>query len=98
VVDGAQGYLESWLIHYNYVDLPDFVARQERYTDFDAGILLQQGVRPRFYTPYSQALRQLWWRFVTLKGVRDGLHGLRLSLLMSYYEAVKYRKLMQLRR
>ena len=98
VVDGAQGYLENPLIHYNYVDLPDFVARQERYTDFDAGILLQQGVRPRFYTPYSQALRQFWWRFVTLKGVRDGLHGLRLSLLMAYYEAVKYRKLMQLRR
>jgi hypothetical protein len=96
VVDGAQGYLENPLIHYNYVDLPDFVARQERYTDFDAGILLQQGVRPRFYTPYSQALRQFWWRFVKLKGVRDGLHGLRLSLLMSYYEAVKYRKLMQL--
>ena len=98
VVDGAQGCLENPLIHYNYVDLPDFVTRQERYTDFDAGILLQQGVRPRFYTPYSQALRQFWWRFVTLKGVRDGLHGLRLSLLMAYYEAVKYRKLMQLRR
>ena len=98
VVDGAQGYLDNPLIHHNYVDLPDFVARQERYTDFDARILLQQGVRPRFYTPYSQALRQFWWRFVTLKGVRDGLHGLRLSLLMSYYEAVKYRKLMQLRR
>jgi len=98
VVDGAQGYLENPLIHYNYVDLPDFVARQERYTDFDAGILLQQGVRPRFYTPYSQALRQFWWRFVTLKGVRDGLHGLRLSLLMAYYEAVKYRKLMRLQR
>ena len=98
VVDGAQGYLENSLIHYNYVDLPDFVARQERYTDFDAGILLQQGVRPRFYTPYSQALRQFWWRFVTLKGVRDGLHGLRLSLLMAYYEAVKYRKLMRLQR
>ena len=98
VVDGAQGYLDNPLIHHNYVNLPDFVARQERYTDFDARILLQQGVRPRFYTPYSQALRQFWWRFVTLKGVRDGLHGLRLSLLMSYYEAVKYRKLMQLRR
>jgi glycosyltransferase involved in cell wall biosynthesis len=98
VVDGAQGYLESPLIHYNYVDLPDFVARQERYTDFDAGILLQQGVRPRFYTPYSQALRQFWWRFVTLQGLRDGLHGLRLSLLMAYYEAVKYRKLMRLQR
>ncbi len=93
VVDGPEGYLEHPLIHYNYTDLADFIARQERYTDYDARILLEQGVRPRFYTPCSQALRHFWWRFVTLRGIRDGLHGLRLSLLMAYYEGVKYRRL-----
>jgi len=30
---------------------------------------------------------------VTLKGYRDGLHGLRLSLYMAYYEWRKYRRL-----
>jgi (heptosyl)LPS beta-1,4-glucosyltransferase len=98
VTDGPLGHLENPLIHYNYDDLPDFIARQERYSDIDAGILLEEGVHPRFYTPYSQAVRQFWWRFVTLRGVRDGLHGLWLSLLMAYYEAVKYRKLARLRR
>jgi len=93
VANGPEGYLKNPLIHYNYDDLPDFIARQERYTDFDAGILFEQGVHPRFYTPYSQALRQFWWRFVTLRGIRDGLHGLWLGMLMAYYEAVKYRKL-----
>ncbi len=96
VVDGLEGYLQNPLIHYNYDDLADFVARQEKYTDIDAGILFQQGVRPRFYTPYTQAARHFWWRFVTLQGVRDGPHGLRLSLLMAYYEAVKYRRLARL--
>jgi (heptosyl)LPS beta-1,4-glucosyltransferase len=96
VVDGPEGYLENPLIHYNYDDLADFVARQEKYADYDAGILFQQGVRPRFYTPYSQAARQFWWRFVTLRGARDGLHGLWLSLLMAYYEAVKYRRVARL--
>ena len=96
VADGPQGYLKNPLIHYNYDDLPDFIARQEKYTNIDAGILLEQGVRPRFYTPYSQAARHFWWRFVTLRGARDGLHGLRLSLLMAYYEAVKYRRLARL--
>jgi hypothetical protein len=96
VVDGPEGYLQSPLIHYNYDDLADFVARQEKYTDYDAGILFQQGVRPRFYTPYSQAVRHFWWRFVTLRGVRDGLHGLWLSLLTAYYEAVKYRRLVRM--
>ncbi|MCZ2096490.1 MAG: hypothetical protein LC121_09540 [Anaerolineae bacterium] len=44
----------------------------------------------------SQPLRQFWWRFVTLKGYVDGLHGLRLSLLMAWYEFRKYRLLRQL--
>ncbi|HIE37924.1 MAG TPA: glycosyltransferase family 2 protein, partial [Anaerolineae bacterium] len=93
VVDGPEGHLKHPLIHYNYADLADFIARQEKYTDYDAGILLEQGVRPSFYTPYSQAVRHFWWRFIALRGIRDGLHGLRLSLLMAYYEAVKYRRL-----
>jgi (heptosyl)LPS beta-1,4-glucosyltransferase len=96
VVDGPEGYLENPLIHYNYDDLADFVARQEKYADYDAGILFQQGVRPHFYTPCSQAARQFWWRFVTLRGAQDGLHGLWLSLLMAYYEAVKYRRVARL--
>jgi glycosyltransferase involved in cell wall biosynthesis len=93
VADGPEGVLQNPLIHYNYDDLADFIARQEKYTEIDAGILLEQGVRPRFYTPCSQAARHFWWRFVTLRGMRDGLHGLWLSLLMAYYEGVKYRRL-----
>lgn len=98
VVDGPTGYLQNPLIHYNYRDLADFIARQKRYTDYDARVLLEEGVRPRFYTPYSQAIRHFWWRFITLRGVRDGLHGLRLSLLMAYFEAVKYRRLREMLR
>lgn len=96
IVDGERDYLENTLIHYNYTDVADFLARQDRYADFDAGILYQQGVQPRFYTPYTQAARQFWWRFVTLKGHQDGFHGLRLSLLMAYYEMVKHRRLARL--
>ncbi len=96
IVDGLTGYLCNPLIHYNYDDLADFIARQKRYTDYDAAVLYQEGVRPHFYTPYSQAVRHFWWRFVALRGVRDGWHGLRLSLLMAYFEAVKYRKLARL--
>ena len=96
VADGPAGYLEHPLIHYNYDDLADFVVRQDKYASIDAGVLHAQGVRPRFYSPYSQAVRHFWWRFVTLRGIRDGPHGLWLSLLMAYYEAVKYRRLARL--
>jgi glycosyltransferase involved in cell wall biosynthesis len=93
IVDGPTGYLQTPLIHYNYEDLADFIARQRRYTDYDAAVLYKEGVRPHFYTPYSQSVRHFWWRFVTLRGFQDGWHGLRLCLLMAYYEAIKYRKL-----
>ena len=96
VADGPQGCLKHPLIHYNYDDLADFIARQEKYTNVDAAILFEERVRPRFYTPCTQAARHFWWRFVTLRGTRDGLHGLWLSLLMAYYEASKYRRLAHL--
>jgi glycosyltransferase involved in cell wall biosynthesis len=93
VADGPEGYLENPLIHYNYDDLADFRARQERYNEVDAQILFEEGVRPHIYTPYTQFVRHFWWRFVTLGGFRDGVHGLRLSLLMATYEMKKYRRL-----
>ena len=96
VVNGAQGYLEHALDHHNYADLPAFKARQNRYNAFEADILFGQGVRAHLHTPYTQALRQFWWRFVTLGGVQDGLHGLRLSVLMAYYEMRKYQMLNRL--
>lgn len=96
VVDGDVAYLQNPLIHYNYEDAAQFHRKQQRYTDYDARILLQQGANPKVYTPLTQMLRHFWWRFVTLGGFRDGLHGLRLSLLMAYYEWLKYRKVADL--
>jgi glycosyltransferase involved in cell wall biosynthesis len=46
IVDGPTGYLQTPLIHYNYEDLADFIARQRRYTDYDAAVLYEEGERP----------------------------------------------------
>jgi hypothetical protein len=90
--------LQNPLIHYNYDTPAQFHAKQRRYTSYDAGILNEQGVRPKIFTPYSQAVRHFWWRLVTLAGYRDGLHGLRLSAYLAYYEWLKYRRLVELQR
>lgn len=92
-VDGDIGYLQQPLIHYNYRDVEHFRAKQRAYTSYDARILYDQGIRPKPRNYILQPLRHFYWRFVTLEGYKDGLHGLRLSLYMAYYEWVKYRKL-----
>lgn len=96
VVKGQVGYLRNHLIHFNYRDLGQFQAKQKAYTNYDAAILKQQGIRPKPYSYLTKPLRHFWWRFITLKGYRDGSHGLRLSAYMAYYEWVKYRKLSSL--
>lgn len=95
-VDGDIGYLQTPLIHLNYRDPAHFHAKQRAYTDHDAGLMKGDGIRPRPHNFILQPLRQFWWRFVTLKGFMDGLHGLRLSLYLAYYEWVKYWKLRRL--
>lgn len=93
MLDGEQGYLQHAMVHYNYRDLAHFIGKQRRYAEIDAGILYDQGVRPKPHNFILQPLRHFRWRFVELEGYKDGLHGLRLSLLMAWYEWLKYRKL-----
>jgi glycosyltransferase involved in cell wall biosynthesis len=91
ILDGEEGTLNQHFIHLNYRDRAQFAAKQQRYSNYDARILYQQGIRPKPKNYVLQPLRQFWWRFVTLKGYRDGLHGLELSALMAWYELRKYR-------
>ncbi|MEP7286573.1 MAG: glycosyltransferase family 2 protein [Chloroflexota bacterium] len=93
VLDGEAGYLTTPLIHYNYRDLAQFIGKQERYTDYAARDLFRQGVRVKPQNYLLQPLRHFRWRYITLEGYRDGLHGFKLSVLMSWYEFQKYVRL-----
>lgn len=98
ILEGEAGYLEHPLIHYNYRDVAHFVAKQERYIQLEARRRLEEGQRPKFHTWITMPLREFWRRFVTLRGYTDGLHGLRLSLLMAYYEFRTWCLIARLRR
>ncbi|MBE0688746.1 MAG: glycosyltransferase family 2 protein [Anaerolineae bacterium] len=95
-LDGKLGSTEHPFVHYNYRDPTHFAEKQRRYSAYDAQILYAQGVQPKLRQLISMPLRQFWWRFITLKGYRDGLHGLHLSALMAWYELRKYHLLRQL--
>jgi hypothetical protein len=90
ILDGNEGTLRQPFVHLNYETLAQFAAKQRRYSAYDAQTLYAQGVRPKPQNYLLQPWRQFWWRFVTLKGYQDGLHGLRLSALMGWYELRKY--------
>lgn len=93
VLDAQEGTLNEPLVHDNYPDVALFHRKQQKYSAIDAKILYEQGIRPKPYTYFTMPLRHFYWRFVTLKGYQDGVHGLRLSLLMAWYEFRKYQQL-----
>ena len=95
VLDGPEGYLKNPLIHYNYDTLAQFHAKQRRYIQFDAQELDRQGIRFKPRNLVLQPLRHFWWRYITLRGYQDGLHGLRLCALLAYYYG--FRAYLQLR-
>lgn len=85
ILEGEDGILAEPLLHYNYANWRQFHRKQEIYARYEARILEKQGVRPRPYNLILQPLRELRRRFVTLKGWRDGMHGLRIALLLAWY-------------
>jgi glycosyltransferase involved in cell wall biosynthesis len=95
LLDGAAGHLTQPMIHLNYETVAEFVRKQTYYAAYDADRLALEGVRAKPHHLLSQPLRHFWWRFVTLEGWRDGVHGLRLSALMARFELEKYRLLLQ---
>lgn len=97
-LDGEAGYLDSLMIHYNYDTVQQFRAKQDLYTDYEARLMFDSGERARIHNFILQPVRQFLWRYVTLQGYKDGWHGLLLSLLMAYYELVRYEKLLRLER
>jgi (heptosyl)LPS beta-1,4-glucosyltransferase len=89
---GQAGYLQNALLHYNYETVAQFKYKQTFRIDFEAENLHRRGAKCKFYSPYYMAVRHFWWRYVTLQGHRDGLHGLRLCLLLAYYFGYRYYK------
>ncbi len=96
VFTGAMGYLRNTLTHHNYDSIAQFHDKQRRYAQLEAGIMYKKGIRPKARNYILQPLREFRRRFVQLAGYKDGLHGMRLSLLLAYYQFEMYRRLARL--
>ncbi|HEX7593504.1 MAG TPA: glycosyltransferase family 2 protein, partial [Anaerolineae bacterium] len=96
VWDGEVGYLREPLIHYNYETLAQFREKQIKYTRYETQVWYAEGKRARWRGLIGQPMREFLRRYISLRGWRDGGHGLLLSALMAYYAWVRQRMLRQM--
>jgi len=95
-VEGPVGRLVGDLLHESAQSLGDYLAKQNRYTQLQAGLLWQEGKRA---TALHLVVRPLW-RFIRLyllkRGFLDGVPGLVHVAIGCFNTFSKYAKLWEL--
>lgn len=81
------------LVHFNYTDVDDFVARLDRYTTVEADHAHARGERASAARGVGAALREWLVRYGRHGGWRDGWRGVHLALLMACYRVIVQAKL-----
>lgn len=78
------------ITHLNYLDLDEFIAKNMRYAKADAQERLESGNALRILGAIKLSVSELISRFFVGEGYRDGMHGLVLSILQSFYYFMVY--------
>lgn len=74
--------------HYGYKTIPEFISRQNRYSDIEAEQRFQKGDRFSYTQFIWKPSREFLVRYIKHVGFLDGLHGFVLTLLMMFYQLI----------
>lgn len=95
-INGKVGRLVNPLEHYTYRSLSEYLQRMDRYSTLAAREMAKRsgktGLGSIIFRPFFTFLRM----YVLKQGFRDGICGLLLSILYSYYTFSKYAKLWEI--
>ena len=76
--------------HENYRNLDEFILKNMRYAKHDAESRLKSNESYSLVKAMKLSISELVSRFYVAEGYRDGMHGLMLSILQSYYYFLVY--------
>lgn len=95
---GTVGELGGELQHFAYRDIADHLETIDRYTTYAARQMYEEGRRVGWLQIAGHPPLAFLRNYVVHGGVRDGVPGLIISALNSYYVLLKFAKLWELQR
>jgi len=98
VVEGKKGFLKSCLSHYSYKNLSDHLSRIDKFSTLGAEQMFRDGKTARFFDLLFRPLTRFIKMYLIKRGYLDGIYGLIVSVMGSFYVFTKYLKLWELSR
>ena len=96
VVEGRKGYLKSDLRHYSYKDLSDHLSKIDKFSSLAAQEMFTHDKRARVFELLFRPLVKFIKMYLIKRGYLDGVYGLIISIMGSFYVFTKYLKLWEL--
>ena len=88
---------QNAIVHFNYLDLVDFIDRLNRYTSIEARQAIDRGERPNWFRAILHGTLEFGKRYLWRQGYKDGWRGFYLSLFMVFYRIATHAKMAELR-
>lgn len=85
------------IVHFNYLDVTQFIEKLNRYTSVEAQQALERGKVETGWSTTREVFAELFRRYVKKGGYKDGWRGFYLSLLMALYRVGTAAKLAELK-
>lgn len=93
-VNGKIGKLTSPIEHLNYQTVSQYIKKLDSsYTESEVEIYIKSGKNINWYDAIRFPLNDFLKTFFLNKGYKDGLHGLVLSILQSFYSFIVFAKI-----
>lgn len=100
VVDGEVGYIDADILHIPFDSISEFIIRQNRYTDLQAGDIIEAEkdltVEKIKYNLRVKPLKLFRKMYFKNKGYREGMHGLVFAFLFAWVHFLKWAKVWEL--
>lgn len=84
---------EEGFVHFNYIDVEQFVKKMNRYTTIEAKALYDAGEKLNSRQLVLRIFDEFKLRYISFKGYKEGFTGLSMSLMMAMYRLTVYMKL-----
>ncbi len=91
----AVGHINAPFEHYTYRTLSDYIGKMDNYASLSAVELESRSFISSFISMLFSPMVVFIKMYLVRQGFRDGLHGLVLAVLYSFYTFLKYAKVLE---